>query len=631
MLDDALKAMIDDADVVSFDVFDTLVFRRHYSPADLFPRHLLRIAAEHAARRLHRKREDITLAQIYALLRGSPDEEIAAERQTLYANPKARAIYNYARAQGKRVIAVSDMYLPGAIVRELLAATGYEHFDNVYLSCDAGVTKGVRGTLFRHVIDDLGVPPQKIVHIGDHPISDVKHAELHGLRAVHLPSPRMRFQSGNAVHPGIVRALRRRRKPAHSLLLGILRDGLADWDGDYWYAFGLAVVGPIVNAFCDWIAAQYAAGGHDRAFFFARDGHLPIEVMRVRHPHVASQYTYASRRLFLVPSLETLSEKALTSLSTALPGTPADEYWSRLGIDNGAVEELLARRFEPGERIALLSGRQRVEAFFREAHPLFLPDVAREKAALRGYLTSIGLLGGSARPLIVDVGWNASSQRHLENAFPELRGTAGAYFGLRREAYRNGAMRAFLFDGTRSVALQTVEIVELMFSAPHASVRRLNDDFTPVYEPLSPQEEERIARVRRIHAGALDFTQRLRELEAAGYRIPIGRDDVEMILRAVILDPTPQDVEHLGALPHALGLGTSQYETLLPQPLTGNPFTIVRYHLGKPRKYLYWPRGMIRAVQLRDGRLRGLAARAAVEFSSLIVQGWTRVLRMMGR
>ena len=639
MLPDALKALIDDAEVVSFDVFDTLLLRRHYSPTHVFANasgawfRLKRIAAERVARLVHRKQEDVTLAQIYAFLRNSPDAELAAERATLFPNPEARAIYDYARARNKRIIAVSDMYLPGNVVGELLERAGYRNFERIYLSCDAGVTKS-GGRLFPHVVHDMGVRPDKIVHIGDHAIADCVRPQARGLRSYHLPSPRMRFESRAAVHPKTVRALRRSGKPSHSLLLGLMRDGLADWNGDYWYAFGFTVAGPAVNAFADWIHRRHVEGEHDGAFLFSRDGYLPVEVLKIRHPEIPATYTYASRRMFLIPALETLQRSTLNALASALPGVTAEEAWNRLGIKNEAVEQLLAKRFEPGEQMWLLAGRQRLDAFFREAHPLFLPDIQREKAAALAYLTSIGLLGAK-RPLIVDVGWNASSQRFLEIAFPQLAGTPGAYFGLRPSAYDNGRMRAFFFERGRPARLQAiafhcVEITELIFSAPHPPVQKMGDDQQPVYETLTPEEERRISIVRAIHEGALDFTRRLAELEKS-HRVPLTRDDVALVLAPIALQPTAQDIEHLGQLPHAVGLGTSRYETLLPKTIDPGLIALLRFHLVKPRRRLYWPSGEIGAIRSQSGILSALGARAAIAISRVAIDIWDRILRILGK
>jgi FMN phosphatase YigB (HAD superfamily) len=290
MLNDQLKTLIDGVEVVSFDIFDTLLLRRHYSPTDVFAHaaetrpsrfRFMRIAAERFARLRHRQQQDVSLEQIYATLGQTPERELLAEKQTLMPNPAARGVYDHAVAGGKRIIAVSDMYLPLQFLRERVENAGYTKVERVFVSCEAGVTKW-RGDLFRHVAREMGVAPDDILHIGDNAHSDVVRAKEQGLRTWHLPSPRERFESTGSVHPQIVRFLRRGRQPIHSLLLGIMRDGLAEPspERDYWYRLGFSVAGPVVNAFVDWI--------HDRGVY-PDDGDDPLskQVLAIRYPDVS--------------------------------------------------------------------------------------------------------------------------------------------------------------------------------------------------------------------------------------------------------------------------------------------------------------------------------------------------------
>ncbi|MGZ5444097.1 MAG: hypothetical protein ACXW5U_07605 [Thermoanaerobaculia bacterium] len=649
MLTDQLRTLIDAAEVVSFDVFDTLLLRRHYAPHDVFEHaasggawwfRRLRIAAEILARFRHRPRQDVTLTQIYAILRHSPLRELEAETQTLYANPAARTIYDYAVSRGKTIIAVSDMYLPAAFLAEAVTRAGYGEVRKIYVSSEAGLTK-TTGDLFAHVATDLRVAPSRIVHIGDNPHSDVSKATERGLSAWHLPSPRERFELRRAVHPEILRYLRRGRQPDHSLLLGMFRDGLSDHSlpRDYWYALGFTVAGPVINAFVNWVHERFQSGNHSRIFLFSRDGDLPMKVLAIRKPVVPTHYTYASRRLFLVPALERLNPTNMAALCAALPGTRASEFWERLGIADAGVEKLLAEHFPADDRIWSAADRRRLKNFFRQAHPLMHPHIARENAVLRAYLSAIGVMGAGKRPLLVDVGWRATSQRFLEMAVPDLAGTTGAYFGLSDDAYRNGAMSGWFFDGltpirARRIATECVEIMELLFSASHPSILRIekgaDDEFVPVYEPPGPSEEARAEIVRRIHEGAVDFTRRLAQHEQAGYRIRITHRDAVALLQSVVLRPTAEDVAHLGRLPHSVGLGASTTETLLPERLPAQPLALVAQNLGASPVRVHWPAGLARAIGPERGGLRHITWKVGLTAARVVLavrERWDRLLR----
>lgn len=639
-------AQFRDIDVVSFDVFDTLLLRRHFVPTDVFMesatgeperpnfRHL-RIAAERLARLQHHRREDITLDEIYRWLPQDIRTELDAEARTLYANPAAMALYREATALGKRVVAISDMYLPRAFIAGLLRTRGYEAINDgdVFVSSELGLTKG-SGTLYGHVARTLGMSPDRILHVGDNPVSDVDRARTAGYRTHPLTAPGHAFTNAE---PGFIRHMQHRRTISRSLLLGLMRDAHARRGADdYWYDFGFRIAGPTVSAFASWVADRARSLGADHAYFLARDGSLPLQMLREQGDDLPATYTHASRRLFLVPAMETLDETTLEALCTSLPGTPAQEFWDRLGIDNPDAQLLLNRFFPARDRIVNTADRQRLTEFFRAVHPLILPEIRRERETLRSYLDAIGFLDRTSTPLIVDVGWRASSQRLLERALPELRGTPGAYFGLSPGAYRNGAMDAYFFSGDQPerhlhLVMHCVEIVEALFSAPHPSVQRIESEMAGTHQPVySADTEDARAHaniVRRIHDGALDFARDLCSLQAGGHVMNIGRDDIADLLSAVILHPGARDIAHLGRLPHALGLGSSRYETLLPDPLPASPLGILQAYLGPGRQRLYWPRGLVHAVTQHHGAVHGFGARCAVTLHALALTArslWVR-------
>ncbi|MBO5599516.1 MAG: hypothetical protein J5897_00555, partial [Candidatus Methanomethylophilus sp.] len=117
------------AEVVAFDVFDTLITRPFMRPTDLF----LFMEAEYQAEgfakarvlaeKLARKeiRQEVNLDEIYSLMDGKyrslEEKEIELETEFSVADPYAKALYESVLAQGKRVILVSDMYLPESVLR----------------------------------------------------------------------------------------------------------------------------------------------------------------------------------------------------------------------------------------------------------------------------------------------------------------------------------------------------------------------------------------------------------------------------------------------------------------------------------------------------------------------------------
>ena len=109
-LTDEIKNKIDNAQVISFDIFDTLLLRPYVKPVDLFL-HIekifgvenfknIRIEAEKQARKKYSQHEDINIHQIYECmpteLANLKNEEINFEKKVLTVNKNLKEIYDYA-------------------------------------------------------------------------------------------------------------------------------------------------------------------------------------------------------------------------------------------------------------------------------------------------------------------------------------------------------------------------------------------------------------------------------------------------------------------------------------------------------------------------------------------------------
>lgn len=215
---DSIEKELQSYDVISFDVFDTLICRTVRHPADVFgimeqrtgiPELAgCRIEAENAARqhrfaRYHSR--EITIEEIYqrmlqdGCLKSRGREcgaalanqdlnawmalEMEAEKQCCRAEPSMRKLVRQLLSQGKRVIAVSDMYLHQAQVQELLQLCGYADFREIYVSCDYRAGKS-DGKLFPRILQRIG-PDKRLVHVGDNFYADVYKPKELGMSTLH--------------------------------------------------------------------------------------------------------------------------------------------------------------------------------------------------------------------------------------------------------------------------------------------------------------------------------------------------------------------------------------------------------------------------------------------------------------
>src|SRR5262249_32763274 len=93
------------------------------------------------------------------------------------------ALLEHARREGNRVVFISDMYLPGSAVHEILVRNGcWKDGDRLYVSCEVGATKR-SGEMFRHVLETESIPANQMVHVGNDALSDVKIPRRLGIGA----------------------------------------------------------------------------------------------------------------------------------------------------------------------------------------------------------------------------------------------------------------------------------------------------------------------------------------------------------------------------------------------------------------------------------------------------------------
>ena len=85
------------------------------------------------------------------------DAEIECERALLQPRKDMYCIYEQAVKSGKRIIAISDIHLPSAILKEILSAKGFSNISEIYVSCEQESIKN-DGSLYDVVLSCEKVP-----------------------------------------------------------------------------------------------------------------------------------------------------------------------------------------------------------------------------------------------------------------------------------------------------------------------------------------------------------------------------------------------------------------------------------------------------------------------------------------
>ena len=253
--------------IITFDVFDTLIIRDVEKPSDVF-RHCYgfsgkysRIIAEESARK-KTERGEITLREIEDCFRKKCDKEIEFEKKICRANPEMLEVYNELRGMGKTVYAISDMYLDAKVISDILTNEGY-HPDGVIVSSEFGCSKK-NGDLFRHFMKEYQYHEEEILHIGDNRESDYEGAGKAGIKAILVPK-----------HKDCLKY--RRFSYRTDELDSFINHGLNGIE-DSMQRIGYEVVGPMVLSFCQWVHKKCMENNFERLYFLARDMHFTFDI-----------------------------------------------------------------------------------------------------------------------------------------------------------------------------------------------------------------------------------------------------------------------------------------------------------------------------------------------------------------
>jgi predicted HAD superfamily hydrolase len=549
-----------DYDVISFDVFDTLLVRPLARPEDLFL--LLQDQADAIAEgalgsfvetRANSRRwavedgvglrgEEVPLVARYRAIakrRGLSDLQVeqlcrAEEEMDLrLLRPRrlAQSLYNEALRRGKRVIVVSDTYYERAFIEKLLEQHGFRGYHRLYVSSDTGTLKH-SGTMYQTILQDLGMAPRAILHVGDNPRSDVERARQAGIDALHLPGPADAF----AQHTRGFSHMRSRDPRLESLMRGMSANAVADnpraidhpsFVGGSARNLGYCVLGPIFLGFARWLIERAIHDRRTHLYFLARDGHIARECYRLLAPLYPdappSTYLYASRRGFALPSAESTRDLVAMLEADFSPTSLSSLLLHRFGLPSSAVSRADLRKtgFQAVDETVTWRDR-RLVPLVQALSPQILDAARQERALLMEYFEQQGLLEASSRPGIIDIGHNGTLQRAL-GALLSRSDLHGYYFATFRgiEQLETLGMQAagYVAQGvdvseashpyTRYVLM--FELVFLNTEGSFQRMERIDGRLRPLLLPLSG-EERRVAVTRDLHAGVTDFVRDCRDL-----------------------------------------------------------------------------------------------------------------------
>lgn len=555
---DELAEQLMPYDVISFDIFDTAIFRKVDIPNDVFSIMAMEIGhgdfiqvrktAENVARERKEGIEgtrEVTLAEIYDVMEEDygidpalMEREISLELELTEANPYIYRLYRKLREKGKTVIFISDMYLPQPVIEKILHKSGYTEYQKLYLSNTYKLRKG-DGTLQKAVVAEQ--PDKKIIHIGDAPNGDVVQSRKAGMDALF-------YEDGREI-----KAESRTDNLSGSLYRSVINNSMYNgiWDESIFYSHGFRIGGILAAGYCEYIN-QIAKRKHiDKILFCSRDCEVLWKIYNDYYREHENEYISISRYAVMGISLErylydwaerfifryvgpdsinSKTNKTITEVLQEAGTAYLTDYLAEMGIDKnvpaGQLKRGLLKRF-----------------VFSHADMIHRHNEENVQAARQYYRE---VIGEAQNILVVDIGWSGTCitalKYFVETHLPEMacrifgtlmcttRGKTlttymekGIIFSYIYSPYHNMELLDFMLgDELPEEELDYRHLsLEYLFTSDSGTMIQYGLKEGSVIFERSAARPENVQEIREMQEGMLDFVKKYRD-----YRKAVGEDTV---------------------------------------------------------------------------------------------------------
>lgn len=519
-------------DVISFDIFDTLILRNCRNPVDVFDIvalkigyesfSSLRIQAESAAReKTENSVKEVSLEQIYDILcqwididkETTMKYEIEAELSLCIANGYMKKIFDTLRALNKQIIIVSDMYLSKNTLSHILSNCGYYGYEELYVSNEYNLSKA-DGSLYDYLNNIYS--GKKIIHIGDNYVSDIENCEKRGWHTFYYPSCK---SIGHVFSTAT-------ESPVGDIYSGIVVNKFFNGISSYSisYRHGYTYGGLLAIGYCQWLEEFAKQKRADKILFLARDAEIFETVFRKYVTNIPHEYMVVSRFAMwqIVFTIHTEEYIRFFFLTRARAGdTTIENALSETDLPF-LVDKLESENISPDTNLNLSSYNQ-LRDFIYKYKSLIADYFRPQRDAAVKYFNHC--FGNAKRIILSDVGWSGQILLHMRHFVKDIMKRndveiIGAYVAtsMRKDVnhYVNiGTLNAFLntYGQNREMYIPidnyagntSVMCLEAMFSSASPTLMEYKLSDNGEYDFIYGNITNVISNINDIQHGILDF------------------------------------------------------------------------------------------------------------------------------
>lgn len=514
-----LYMKIEQADVVSFDFFDTLFSRKVSSPGDVFAILEKQIKIEEGvnipyrelrSEVIQRLKSNYTLSGLYREIGGKTEygeeflknmcnREMRLEKRMLTPRKTVCECLKYAVHSGKEIYMISDMYLPKSFFMEIFEKWNLEiKEEKIIVSCEERGSK-LQGDIWEKYKNAL--QGKKALHIGDDLAADVEMPQKYGIETYFIASQikMLRLSMLREIECRIV-------NEDTSYMMGLILNKMFDNPFELnagkgkiiiksAFDMGYLVYGPVIYIFLEWLTNQAKEDGVKRLVFMSRDGYFLKEDFKLycdlRERKIECCYLGISRQLAMTASIQT-EEDLYNFMKVPYSGSPV---------------ELLEDRFN----IRVMEGKQS-DYNLSDLYKIYKKEIWEYVNRIRinylNYLKSMQLDNACA---VVDLGYYGNNQRYLN----ELTGQniRGYYFSADLSPENINSQKAVMkacfqsledSKGQESQVHEKMIYIESFLTAPYGMIKAIDEKGDFIYAPKG-ENQKKFGEKEKINEGVKQF------------------------------------------------------------------------------------------------------------------------------
>lgn len=510
-----LKA-IDEAETVSFDLFDTLLVRNISSFDDLTAIIDIRLRDRNInisdfanTRTKAEKKLSIgrapRLDEIYAEVLNSTDDinttadelseiEYEVDIDTIEARREMVELVNEIIDKGKPVYVTSDCYYSKAKLQEILELIGINQVTDIVVSCEYDTSK--TDDLFGILISIAGT--NNIIHIGDDVVADEESAIRHGIKAFRIYSSIELLESIGSLNLSC-----NEQSLSDRIRVGMFAANIFNspfqFENDSKritvndsFNIGYLFAAPMVMDFARWFEENTVELEIENRWLCARDGFLLKRLYEVMYPDVTAEYFYTSRISAIRAGMESLEDIKYVD-SMKFTGEVEDNLRTRFGIDRACVSDTDIDEDASG--------------LMRYVRPI-LQNAKVYKENNKKYIDSVNVKDGDIS--LFDFVAKGTSQLYIQKLVKNH--IKGLYF-MQLEPQFMSDMNLDIIpfykeeERENSAIFESYYILETLLTSPEPSVDGFDENGNPVFAKETRSEKD-IECVMKAQDGIVEYVKK---------------------------------------------------------------------------------------------------------------------------